>query len=304
MQYKFPLSLGISSNLWKHNSFFRPNNKDNLEQMLSEAALAGFEGIEVNDIQCLDVGRLKKMLSLRKLVITGQLIGIFTADNTYKKIIPDYHIMLENMVDLGIEYLIVIEMVHSIFSTREAIFDRKYCLKKDDWQYLSYNLNKLGKLASSYGIKMCFQPHICTVVRTFEEIEQLMETTDEQYVKLCLDTSSFLFLQNIDEVFEKFGRRIAYVRLQDVLLKELKKYYESKLNFFEAVATGYFTIPGDGEIDFVKIFHMLNRINYSGWIIVDAEQKLNCISSMECALKAYHYMQALLEFKFINTRIK
>jgi inosose dehydratase len=43
-------------------------------------------------------------------------------------------------------------------------------------------------------------------------------------------------------------------------------------SFLDGVVAGMFTVPGDGDLDFASVMCALANIDYSGWIIVEAEQ--------------------------------
>jgi inosose dehydratase len=43
-------------------------------------------------------------------------------------------------------------------------------------------------------------------------------------------------------------------------------------SFLEGVVRGMFTVPGDGDLNFQPLFEALSAIDYSGWVIVEAEQ--------------------------------
>jgi len=43
-------------------------------------------------------------------------------------------------------------------------------------------------------------------------------------------------------------------------------------SFLDGVLAGMFTVPGDGYLDYAAVMQALAEINYSGWIIVEAEQ--------------------------------
>jgi inosose dehydratase len=43
-------------------------------------------------------------------------------------------------------------------------------------------------------------------------------------------------------------------------------------SFLDGVLRGMFTVPGDGDLDFALVFQALSEIDYSGWVIVEAEQ--------------------------------
>lgn len=43
-------------------------------------------------------------------------------------------------------------------------------------------------------------------------------------------------------------------------------------SFLDGVLEGMFTVPGDGNLEFAAIFNALSAIDYSGWVVVEAEQ--------------------------------
>jgi inosose dehydratase len=43
-------------------------------------------------------------------------------------------------------------------------------------------------------------------------------------------------------------------------------------SFLEAVLAGVFTVPGDGAIDYAALLTILKSAEYSGWLVVEAEQ--------------------------------
>ncbi|MBF4395815.1 TIM barrel protein, partial [Vibrio anguillarum] len=45
-----------------------------------------------------------------------------------------------------------------------------------------------------------------------------------------------------------------------------------KLSFLDSVLEGVYTVPGDGCIDYPAVFNVLKTVNYTGWLVVEAEQ--------------------------------
>lgn len=43
-------------------------------------------------------------------------------------------------------------------------------------------------------------------------------------------------------------------------------------SFLDAVLAGVFTVPGDGAVDYGALLAALKSIEYSGWLVVEAEQ--------------------------------
>jgi inosose dehydratase len=63
------------------------------------------------------------------------------------------------------------------------------------------------------------------------------------------------------------------------------------LSFLDGVRMGTFTVPGDGDIDFEPIFEILSQNNYSGWLLVEAEQDPALANPLEYAIKARKYIK-------------
>ena len=62
------------------------------------------------------------------------------------------------------------------------------------------------------------------------------------------------------------------------------------MSFLDGVRQGAFTIPGDGCIDFDSIFKVLEENNYSGYMVVEAEQDPAKANPLEYALRARKYI--------------
>lgn len=304
MLYKNSIYLGISPIMWTNDIYTGMGNDNSFEQAVSEAALSGFTGIEIGNKTISDIEILQKIIYRRQISVAGQSIGLFAATQKYELIEPIFTNILKKLQKLQAKYIVVRELSHSIFFTKAAVFDSECHLNKNEWSLLCDNLNKLGRLSVGYGLKLCFHPHMCTAIKTAEEINQLMEHTDKQYVKLCFDTSHFISSdEDAGKTIEKFGKRISYVHLGDIRRDIIKECKNDKADFFTAIKRGCFTVPGDGSINFQEVFTALDKAGYSGWAIVEAEQNPEYANPFEYALRAYYYLQALLEMQFPKNKM-
>ena len=77
-----------------------------------------------------------------------------------------------------------------------------------------------------------------------------------------VDTITFL---------EKQVSRVWYVHLKDVYEKKAAEARSKKLNFRHAVRHGIFAPPGKGNIDLPKIVALLQRGQFDGWVVVEAD---------------------------------
>ena len=75
-------------------------------------------------------------------------------------------------------------------------------------------------------------------------------------------------------MLNKWGNRIHHVHFKDVRPSVLNWVRTSDKSFLDGVAEGVFSVPGDpeGAIDFQGIVDQLKKMEYEGWIVVEAEQ--------------------------------
>ena len=86
-----------------------------------------------------------------------------------------------------------------------------------------------------------------------------------------IDSHLFIGVKAI-EVIERHPDRIAHVHCKDIRGAVHAEARRTGKSFLDGVLAGMFTVPGDGSIDFGAVMRALQRIGYSGWIIVEAEQ--------------------------------
>lgn len=131
-----------------------------------------------------------------------------------------------------------------------------------------------------------------TVVQTAEEIDRMMEMTDRDKFSLLFDSGHLAYCdQDYLAVIAKYADRVKHVHLKDIRPQVVEKVKSKKLSFLQGVREGAFTVPGDGCIDFAPIFDILDRADYKGWMIVEAEQDPAKANPLEYALKARKYIR-------------
>src|SRR5207253_989760 len=92
-------------------------------------------------------------------------------------------------------------------------------------------------------------------------------------VGLLLDTGHLVFAGGDPvEVARRHGARIVHVHCKDVRASVLADVLREDRSFLRAVLDGVFTVPGDGAIDFTSILSELQNEDYTGWLVVEAEQ--------------------------------
>ena len=128
-------------------------------------------------------------------------------------------------------------------------------------------------ISTRKDMEIVYHHHMGTGVQTTKEIDELMERTNKDNVSLLFDTGH-LVLSGEDpiDIFERHEDRIKHIHFKDVR-QDVKEAVDKECScFLDGVKKGMFTVPGDGVIDFKPILDLIYKSDYSGWIVVEAEQ--------------------------------
>ena len=154
------------------------------------------------------------------------------------------------------------------------------------------------------NMPLAYHHHMGTVIETEGDISRLIENTKDS-VKLLVDTGHMLFAKgDSKKILSDFNERLIHVHCKDIRKNVLEKSFKEDLSFREAFLEGAFTVPGDGCIDYKPLFDILKKNNYSGWLVVEAEQDPKKANPLEYAIKGYNYLTETLNKSDIKIDIK
>ncbi|MNR04617.1 Inosose dehydratase [compost metagenome] len=167
-------------------------------------------------------------------------------------------------------------------------------LTDEQWHHVVDGLHKAGQYCKDIGMKLVYHFHGETVVETEAEIGRLMAMTDPELVYMLFDTGH-AYYGGCDplQLLQKHYDRIAYIHFKDVRKDVLEQHLKDGFRFREGVRRGVFTVPGDGCIDFKAICDELQRRNYEGWIIIEAEQNPEVANPLHYAEIARNYLTSI-----------
>ena len=285
--------LGIAPIGWTNDDMPQLGGELTFEQMISEAALAGFQGTEVGGKFPTDPSVLNHALGLRGVRIASQWFSAFLCSRPYEENEKAFADQLNFLEAVGADRINVCELTNNLFASKVSMFgSSKPVAAEEEWSRLINGLNRLGQIAADRGFRMCYHHHMATYVQTFEETKRLMDNTDPEYVWLCYDTGHFTFAgEDAAAAAKEFARRIGHVHLKDIRREKMEQAYSEGFAFRRAVLEGCFTVPGDGCVDFPGVFSVLQDAGYKGWFIVEAEQDPAKANPFEYALKARTYIR-------------
>jgi inosose dehydratase len=288
--------LGVTPTLWWNDDFPSIDIGIPFGQCVSEMALAGFQGCSVGHKYPTDPAALKSALDLRGLQVSEPWVSTyFTINDMEQQTVDTFEDRLAFIKAMGGTDLVVAELGRSSHLLPVALFANRPVFSDQDWDRLTSGLNRLGKIAASSGMRLCYHHHMGTGVMTRADIDRLMAGTDPELVHLLLDTGHLAFAGGDPlSAAQAHAGRIKHVHLKDIRPAVASKVREEGLSFEEGIEAGVFTVPGDGSIDFVPILEALASAGYEGWLVVEAEQDPAKANPLEYATKARTYLREVL----------
>ncbi|TDQ59467.1 2-keto-myo-inositol dehydratase [Mesocricetibacter intestinalis] len=288
------IKLGIAPIGWTNDDLPELGSENTFEQCISEMALAGYVGCEVGNKYPRDISVLKHKLSLRNIQICNAWFSTFFVDGKKQQTIEEFIKHRDFLAAMGAKVIGCSEQSRSIQGTDKSIFKEKPVFSDEDWRLLAEGYNELARLAAEKGMKVCLHHHMGTGIQTPEEIDRYMTLVNDN-VYLLFDSGHLYYSEGSQQamlaVLEKYIKRIVHVHLKDVRDDIVAEVKNNNLSFLQGVKKGTFTVPGDGVIDFKPIFEILEKYDYKGWMVVEAEQDPALANPFEYALKGRQYIK-------------
>ncbi|MFZ7158793.1 myo-inosose-2 dehydratase [Avibacterium endocarditidis] len=288
------VKLGIAPIGWTNDDLPELGAENTFEQCVSEMALAGYTGCEVGNKYPRDVEVLKHKLDVRGIEICNAWFSTFFVDGKKAQTLQDFIKHRDFLHAMGAKVIGCSEQSRSIQGLPKSIFNEKTVFTDAEWELLAEGYNELAKLAAEKGMRVCLHHHMGTGIQTPEEIDRYMSVVNDD-VYLLFDSGHLYYSEGSQQamldVLEKYIDRIIHVHLKDVRDDVVNEVRSKNLSFLEGVKKGTFTVPGDGVIDFKPIFEILDRHNYKGWMVVEAEQDPAVANPFEYAVKGRKYIK-------------
>ena len=289
------VKLGIAPIAWSNDDMPELGGDTPLEQCLSEASEAGFIGIESGGKFPKKSEELLPLLEKYKLNLCSGWYGANLRKNSVKEEIEVIQEQLKLFKDCNAPCMVFAEVSGSIQGDPKRKLSSRPQMNNDEWKSFNDKLSNMGKYLEDQGMPLAYHHHMGTVIETEDDTIRLLENTNDS-VKLTLDTGHMLFAKgNSKKILENFSERLIHMHCKDIRKNVLEKSLKQDLSFREAFLEGAFTVPGDGCIDYKPLFDILKKKNYSGWLVVEAEQDPSKANPFEFAKIGYSYLTKTLD---------
>jgi len=294
------VKLGIAPIAWSNDDMPELGGNTSLEQCLSEASQAGFIGIESGGKFPKTAEELIPKLDEFNLSLCSGWYGANLRNNSVeeeKKLIQQ---QLKLFKECSAPCIVFAEVSGSVQGDPNRKLSTRPQMDNEAWKSFCEKISEMGKYLEGEGMPLAYHHHMGTVIETQADTERLMESTNDS-VKLTLDTGHMLFAQgNSNKILSNFSEKIIHIHCKDIRKNVLANSLTNDLSFRGAFLEGAFTVPGDGCIDYKPLFDILKDKNYSGWLVVEAEQDPNKANPLEYAIKGYEYLTKTLKSSNID----
>ena len=241
-----------------------------LEQCLSEAKSAGFQGMELGNKFPRTATKLKPILDAHNMVLVGGWYSIFLIGRDAETEFAESAAHRKLLREMGTKVFIVAECTNTVHGNKAAPLSTRPVMTDAQWKNFNTRLTTLAELLRADGFQLVYHHHMGTVVQTAAEIDRMMQGTSDA-VHLLLDTGHARWGGDDPARLAKaYKTRISHVHCKDVRLAVKAQADKENWSFLDSVLAGVYTVPGDGSIDYVAVFKELK--GYSGWVVVEAEQ--------------------------------
>ena len=297
------IKLGIAPIAWSNDDMPELGGNTPLEQCLKEASLAGFTGIEHGGKFPKYSHELLPKLKKENLQLCSGWYGAKLLMNTAKE---EFNLMRDQLnlfKECNSPCMVFAEVTNSVQADPKTPLSKRPKLSKDDWNKLTLRISEISKMMIDENMPLAYHNHMGTVIETEEETKRLIENTNDN-VKLLIDTGHMLFAQGDSvKLALDLSERLIHVHCKDIRKEVLDKSLKKDCTFRQAFLDGAFTVPGDGCIDYKPFLRILKEKNYSGWLVVEAEQDPSKANPFEYAKIGYDYLSKTAKecgFEIVN----
>jgi len=263
--------IGINPLTWTNDDLPGLGESNSLETCLTEAKLAGYEGVELGRKFPLDAKVLWPILKQHRLILVSGWYSARLLERSVEDEIAAMQPHATLLKALGAKQMVFCEVSRCVHSDRKIPLSKRPKLAEKEWKQFSERLDAVARELEKQGLKMAYHHHMGTVIQAEDEVDRMMDST--RAVGLLLDSGHLTFAGG-DPVraLKRHAKRIVHVHCKDIRKDKLAQARKQDMSFLDAVLGDVFAVPGDGSIDFAPLLEGLAQSGYQGWLVVEADQ--------------------------------
>ena len=281
-------------------------------QMLDELAETGYEGTELGDwgFMPTDPETLGRELKRRGLTLLGAFVPVELRRS--EALAPGLRVVLKvakllvqvfQQGDSDTPPFLVLSDENGTDPRRTQNAGRitpEMALASAERKTFARGANTIAKMVlGETGLRTVFHHHCSGFIETPDEIESLLEATDDKLLGLVFDTGHYAFgsgqcdPEAVLRGLNRFAERIWYVHFKDCHPDIAQSSRREGWDYFEAVKQGVFCELGKGCVDFEAVKCWLESRHYTGWALVEQDVLPGMGSPKVCAQHNRDFIKTL-----------
>lgn len=287
--------LGINPLTWTNDDLPSLGASTPLETCLREGREAGFSGFELGNKFPHTPEMLSQALGEHDLALVSGWYSARLLERSPEEEIEALQSHLELLKSCGAKVMVFCEVSRCVHGRQDVPLSQRPHLDDADWQRLTHGLSVVGDYLKKQGVCLAYHHHLGTVVESQADVERLMDNTHDS-VGLLLDLGHLCGADgNPLAIAKRYASRINHVHCKDVRFSVLAGLRNRDKSFLDGVLDSLFTVPGDGDVDFLPTLTCLSDAGYEGWVVVEAEQDPEVAHPLTYACLGYRNLSLLAE---------
>ncbi|MFS8572215.1 MAG: sugar phosphate isomerase/epimerase [Clostridia bacterium] len=247
-------------------------------EVLDEMAAAGFAGTELGPAGYLpmDPAVLREELARRQLAMIAAFVPVnFRQREAHAASFKAVDEVARLLAALGAKDILLSDEGDEM---RKAIAGRTSetavrGMTAEEWKAFVDGLHQAADRCRDLGLTVSFHPHGGTYIEHPAEVQRLLESTDPDRIRLCLDTGHTAFGGGDPlETVRRWGSRIGLVHLKDIDMDRLRAGITQGKGYTPLAKEGVFVELGTGSLDLRAILDELKAAGYDGWLVVEQDR--------------------------------
>ncbi|UNS99515.1 sugar phosphate isomerase/epimerase [Streptomyces tubbatahanensis] len=146
-------------------------------------------------------------------------------------------------------------------------------LTAEQWRHQATGMERLARqVREEYGLDIVVHPHADTHIDTEENVTRLLDATDRDLVRLCLDTGHYAYCGGDSvKLIRTYGERIGYLHLKQVDPGILEDVHAHGTPFGPAVRQGVMCEPPRGVPELPPVLHAAQELGVDLFAIVEQD---------------------------------
>jgi inosose dehydratase len=290
-----PFRVAISPLAWTNDVLEDLGGDTPVEQCLTEAQAAGYEGTEMGRKFPREPEVLGPLLDRYQLKLASGWYSGFLAVRDVGTEMEAVAQHAKLLMRLGARVMVYGECGKMVPNAPlDAPMSARLTLQSDEFRFYADRLTEFARgIEGEFGLRLAYHHHLMMVAETLDEVSTLFDRAGTA-VGLLLDTGHAAGAGfDYGRLLDRFGDRIVHIHLKDVRADVMRKVRDGDLSFNDGVRAGMFTIPGDGLVDFSGVADFVRKTRYAGWLVVEAEQDPVKAPPLETVSRARRFIASL-----------